>query len=63
MVSASRTDFLNLVTKTPFCPAPAIRSSPEKTAETKPDYVPVLRWNLRDEMILSALILAAETPI
>ena len=46
-----------------FLPGTRIPFFPEKTAGTKPDYVPVLRWNLRDEMMLSALILAAEAPI
>src|SRR5260370_24892904 len=36
---------------------------PEKAAETKPDYVPVLRWNLRDAMMLSSVILASGAPI
>lgn len=32
-------------------------------SETKPDYAAALRWNLRDEMMLSSLILAAGASI
>jgi hypothetical protein len=32
-------------------PGTHIPISPEKTAETKPDYVLVLRWNLKGEIM------------
>jgi hypothetical protein len=51
LLSASCTDILNSVTKRLFARHPDPAHSPAKTAETNPDYVPVLRRNLRDEMI------------